>query len=154
MSRRFFFAIPFALACVVAIANDLTISIEADDPRMRAAISRARNEVPRLITEMVAGNKDVSVKVAIDDHGRVEYFWLKDIEYLPSSESFRGKIDNDPESVHTVVLGQVVTVSKASISDWLYISNGRMFGNYTLRVLLPKMPALEAEKARKWLSDE
>ena len=43
-----------------------------------------------------------------------EYFWLLEIHYHDGV--FTGKIDNDPDEVHTVKLGQKIDVPKAEIS--------------------------------------
>jgi uncharacterized protein YegJ (DUF2314 family) len=40
----------------------------------------------------------------------------------------------------------------ANISDWLYMRDGKMVGNETLRPLLKTMPADEAEKLRSMMA--
>ncbi len=87
----------------------------------------------------------------IRDNDKTEHFWLKDAAYR--DRSFIGTIDNAPEIVHTVKLGDQVTVRKSEISDWLYMKNGKMHGNYTMRALFKHMSPAEAAKYRQMLAD-
>ena len=48
--------------------------------------------------------------------------------------SFQGTVNNEPEKVKTVKMGQKVTVA-AKISDWMYVENRKLVGGYTMRVL-------------------
>jgi uncharacterized protein YegJ (DUF2314 family) len=136
------------------VLSQPTVAVSADDPQMVAAISRARQTVQRVIDELERGNKQTSVKVAIVDGEAVEHFWLRDVAYDKKAGAFVGKIDNDPNKVKTVRLGQAVTVRTSTISDWLYMSGGKMHGNFTVRVLLPKMAPDEANRLRALLSDD
>ena len=153
MGFRTFVAASALLIASVALANDPVIGVAADDAQMNAAITRARSEVGRVIKALASGH-EVSIKLAVRDGSQVEHFWLSDVTYSSVTETFSGKIDNDPDTVRTVAYGQSVSVPKGEISDWLYMEGGRMFGNYTLRVLLPKMPKAEADKVRSHLSEE
>lgn len=155
MRRRF---VSFLLALVLmsyarpVAANDAVYDVDSADPAMNAAIARARSEVDSFIKILNSGGADsYSVKVPIADHGETEHFWLSDITYADGV--FTGTIDNDPETVHNVKLGQKYSVKKIDISDWLYMKNGKMYGNYTVRVLLPKLPPEEAAKIRAMLAD-
>jgi uncharacterized protein YegJ (DUF2314 family) len=59
---------------------------------------------------------------------------------------FHARIDNDPEVVKSVKLGQAVTVRPQDISDWMYVDHGVLVGGYTLRVIRDAMtPAERAE---------
>ena len=65
--------------------------------------------VDRVIKALAAG-RDVSVKLAVREGSQVEHFWLSDVTYSTATESFSGKIDNDPDTVRSVVFGQEVSV--------------------------------------------
>jgi uncharacterized protein YegJ (DUF2314 family) len=62
-----------------------------------------------------------------------EHFWVGDLKRQGNSIS--GQIDNQPESVTTVKAGQRITINKADTSDWVFVRNGKMAGNETLKVL-------------------
>jgi uncharacterized protein YegJ (DUF2314 family) len=55
--------------------------------------------------------------------------------------------------VTNVKSGQKWTVKKSEISDWMFMRNGKMYGNYTLRPLLKTMSEEEAEKFRSILAN-
>ena len=44
-------------------------------------------------------------------------------------------------------------MNEPDISDWFYMSGGKMVGNYTLRVLFKKMPNNEVEKYKQMLAE-
>jgi uncharacterized protein YegJ (DUF2314 family) len=62
-------------------------------------------------------------------------------------------IKNDPGIVGNVKIGQSWTVKRTEISDWMFMRDGRMYGNYTMRPLLKTMPEAEAAKYRSMLAD-
>ena len=141
-----------AVAPNSAAGEDRVIHVDKDDPEMNAAKARARSEIDAALTKMhAAGVENFSVKVPIEDGTTVEYFWLGDVAYADGV--FTGKIDNDPEEVHTVKLGDPITVKKEEIADWLYLEGGKMHGNYTMRVLLKQMSPEEADHWKKMLAD-
>ena len=83
-----------------------------------------------------------AVKVAIHDGEDTEHFWL--IEVSPIDGGFRGTLNNEPGVVSNVSFGDEIDATSDNISDWLYLLDEEMHGNYTLRVMLPNMPADEA----------
>lgn len=123
-----------------------------DEQEMEAAIARARSEVDFFIAEFEQGNgTDFSVKAPIEDGGETEHFWLTDITY--ANGEFRGLIGNDPGMVTNVKIGQEWTIKKSEISDWMFMRDGKIHGNYTMRPLLKTMPDDEAERFRSMLAD-
>ncbi|CAN5740290.1 DUF2314 domain-containing protein [soil metagenome] len=135
-----------------AQSPDRVIAIAGNDPEMIAAMDRARATIEPVIQKLEEGSVDTfSIKVKITEGDQVEYFWLNNIDLQDGI--FTGTIDNTPQFVHNVKLGQKVTVKKSEIADWLYTRNGKMYGNYTLRVLLKKLPADEVAKYRGILAD-
>ncbi|HEX5106695.1 MAG TPA: DUF2314 domain-containing protein [Pirellulaceae bacterium] len=119
---------------------------------MEAAIGRARSEVETFIAELEAGNgEDFGVKAPVTDKGEVEHFWLTDVVYRDGE--FEGLIGNDPGIVSNVEFGQKWTVKKSEISDWMFMRDGKMHGNYTMRPLLKTMSAAEAEQYRSMLAN-
>ena len=49
-------------------------------------------------------------------------------------------------------IGQPWTIKKEKISDWMFMREGKMHGNYTLRPLLKTLPEKEAAKLRSILA--
>lgn len=131
-----------------------TVAVASGDEAMEAAVATARAHLP-LFWE-VFGRRDrdesgFSLKARIADDNGVEYFWLTDIERRDGR--ILGRINNDPTVVTIVKLGDKVEVPEEIITDWLYLREGKMVGNYTLRVLFDYMPPDEVSRYRQIMVD-
>ena len=118
-----------------------------DESEMAAATERAINEVDAFISDLKTGrSKDYAVKAPIKDNGETEHFWLTEVTF--DGAKFTGTIDNEPGMVSNVKMGQKWTLGKKEISDWMYMRDGKMYGNYTMRPLLVTMPKEQADQFR------
>lgn len=97
------------------------------------------------------GEADFSLKVEISDTHGTEHFWVVDPERKDGK--IFGTIDNDPDLVKSVKLGDRIQVDEQGISDWGYVRDGKMYGKHTLRVLMKHMPVKEADLYRQILAD-
>lgn len=134
--------------------RDKVIKVETDDPEMVAAIAKARDTLPQfwqVFDNRAGGESDFCLKVKITDTRGTEHFWATDVERRDGR--ILGTINNDPNIVATVKLGDRIEIPEADISDWLYMRDGKMVGNETLRPLLKAMPAAEAEKLRQTMAN-
>ena len=133
--------------CTKHPVADRVVAVSGDDARMNAAIAKARATVGTFVTALRAPKKSqsrFSVKIPIPNGNGSEHFWLSDVRY--DGSVFSGKIDNDPETVNTVKLGQAVSARAAEISDWMYVDHGKLIGGYTLRALRDRLsPSDRAE---------
>lgn len=119
-----------------------------DEAEMEAAMQRAVNEVDDFIAELKSGRADsYAVKAPVEENGQVEHFWLTGVSY--DGDNFTGTIDNEPGIVSSVQLGQEYSIGKLDISDWMFIRDGLMYGNYTMRPMLELMPSAEAQAYRE-----
>ena len=134
--------------------RDKVVNVEDDDPEMVAAIAKARDTLPQfwqVFDKRERGESKFSLKVKITDKKGTEHFWATDIERRDGKTM--GTINNDPNIVASVKLGDRIEIPEADISDWLYMRGGKMVGNETLRPLLKKMSAAEAERLRSMMAD-
>jgi uncharacterized protein YegJ (DUF2314 family) len=134
--------------------DDKTISVSSDDAEMNAAIAKARASLPdfwQIYEKPEHGESGFSLKVKITDKEQAEHFWVVDIERKDGK--IFGTINNDPDIVKNVKLGDRITVNEPDISDWLYLRNGKIVGNYTLRALFKEMSKDEVEKYKQMLAD-
>jgi uncharacterized protein YegJ (DUF2314 family) len=123
-----------------------------DEQEMEAAIAQARSEVDSFLAILSAGDgTDFAVKAAIEDNGEIEHFWITEIVYHDGE--FEGVISNDPGIVGNVKVGDKWTVKKSEISDWMFMRDGKIHGNFTLRPLLKTMSEEEAAEIRPMLAD-
>ncbi len=123
-----------------------------DEAEMATAIAKAQSEVDVFIEDFTNNNgTDFSVKAPIKDGEAIEHFWLTEITY--NNGEFEGLIGNDPGMVSNVKFGQKWTIKKSEISDWMFMRDGKMHGNYTMRPLLKTLPKEEAEQMRSILAE-
>jgi uncharacterized protein YegJ (DUF2314 family) len=140
----------FVFGCQKA---DKIISYDDDAPEMAAAIAKARHTLPQFWQRFEHHDADVNdfaLKVRICDKADekiAEHFWLINLER--KNGKIYGTINNDPETIHSVKLGQRMEIPEADITDWLYMRRGKMVGNVTLRVLFKNMPAEDVAKCKK-----
>ena len=97
------------------------------------------------------GETDFSLKVAIKDSNGTEHFWLVELERKDGK--ILGTINNDAEIVKSVKDGDRIPIPEADISDWMYMRDGKMVGNYTVRPLFKTMAADDVEKVKKMLAE-
>jgi uncharacterized protein YegJ (DUF2314 family) len=122
-----------------------------DEKEMEAAIARARSETNSFIAELSAPTgTNHAVKVPIKDGDQTEHFWLSGVVFR--NGEFTGTINNEPGLVGNVKIGEKRTVKQGEISDWMFMRDGKMHGNYTMRPLLKGMPEEEAAKYRSMLA--
>jgi len=150
------FALIATLFCSLAGCSerDQTIQVESDDAEMEAAIKKARDSLPQFwkaIEEKKHGESDFCLKVRISDSRGAEHFWVTDIERRDGKTI--GTIGNDPDIVASVKLGDRIEIVESDISDWLYMRDGKMVGNETLRPLMKSMPPEEVERIKARLAN-
>lgn len=156
--KRKFIDLLAAIMVLAALAGcskpDKIITVEDNDPEMLAAIATARGALPQfwdVFEKRPRKESDFSLKVKITDNKKTEFFWLTDIERKDGQT--RGTIDNEPELVKNVKAGQRITIPEPDIADWFYMRDGKMVGNYTLRVLFKQMPPEEVAKYQKIMAE-
>jgi uncharacterized protein YegJ (DUF2314 family) len=134
--------------------RDRTISVKDDDPEMVAAIAKARETLPQfwlVFDRRGQGETNFALKVRITDKHGAEHFWAIDLERREGK--ILGTINNDPDIVASVKLGDRITIPEADISDWLYMRDGKMVGNHTIRPLFKKMSAKEVQQLKEVMAE-
>ena len=134
--------------------DDTAIKVSSGDAEMNLAISKARQSLPefwRAFESPNEGESDFCLKVRIEDSNGAEHFWAINIQR--ENEKILGEIGNDANIVKSVKLGDQVMIEESDISDWLYMRNGKMVGNFTVRPLIKSMPVEEAQHIRSLLAD-
>ena len=153
-SRLIFCAVLFLGAALEspAVAQDRVIQVPTDDQEMQRAMTAARGSLGEFWKAFDApkpGEEGFALKVAIIDGSKVEHFWVNRVER--SGQTISGIINNDPNDVTSVKLGQRVEFPPDRISDWMFLRNSKIVGNATLRVLMKFMPKDQADQYRVML---
>lgn len=132
-----------------------TLTIPDSDPEMVAAHAAARASLARfwaVLDRPATGEGGFALKVAIALGGRDhEHIWTNDIKR--DGDRISGVVNNVPQKTKAVTYGQRIDIAVGQISDWMYLRNGRIVGNYTLRPLLKRMPPADAERFRAMLAE-
>jgi uncharacterized protein YegJ (DUF2314 family) len=140
--------------CTSEPSSDPVVNVAENDSEMIAAIAKARASLPSFwqkFDQPGPGETDFSLKVAIKDANGTEHFWLVDLERKDCKAL--GTINNDAGIVKSVKNGDRIPIVEADISDWMYMRNGKMVGNYTVRPLFKSMSAEDVAKVKSMLAD-
>jgi uncharacterized protein YegJ (DUF2314 family) len=131
-------------ASFAAEPEDRVISSDPFQAEMDAATAQARSTLPRFWAAFDRKGPDgFTLKVAFrTDDGGWEHIWVGDL--TRKGGVIRGKLYNTPDNIKAMRLGQDIEIDPAQISDWGYVVNDKLYGNYTTRVLVRHMPPEEA----------
>lgn len=123
-----------------------------DDPAMTAAIEKARATVNTFLAahkSPKAGQAGFSIKMPFVDGEHTEHMWLTPVTF--DGKKFHGVVNNEPEKLKNVKIGDKASIEPAKISDWMFIENKKLVGGYTLRALRAAMPPAERAAMDKGL---
>lgn len=152
---KYLFAVFMATVCAGALGQaprdeNEVVYVGTKDPDMVDAIRRARaslDDFLRIASNPPPNTTGYKLKVVVRDGSDVEHFWV--VPFNQTQEGFTGVLANEPRSVRNVRGGQTISFSRAEISDWGYIKDGRQVGSFTVCVLFKKMPREQADYYRK-----
>ena len=142
------------LSLTACSKRDKTISVEDDNAEMNAAIAKARETLPQfwqVFAKPERGESDFALKVKITDSNGTEHFWANEIKR--EDGKITATINNDPNIVKTVKLGSRIELPEGDISDWMYMRDGKMVGNHTLKPLLKHMSDDDVDKLKSLMAD-
>lgn len=126
---------------------------KTDDPAMREAMARAVDSFKYLWRELTWEYRRIvpalelsAIKAAFKDpddadSDRVEHMWLSDIEF--DGDVIRATLMNEPNWLESVKQGDPVSLRKEELEDWMYVSEGRAYGGFTIQAIRAKMSAAE-----------
>jgi len=122
----------------------------AEDKEMVAAIREARSSLDTFLQLARKPSPEVTglkLKVMVKDANGTEHFWVA--PFKPTATGFEGTVANEPRIVKSVKHGQLLSFTRADISDWGYVKNGRQVGSFTVCVMLKQAPKEQADYYRK-----
>jgi len=120
--------------------------VESDDDAMNQAIAKAKATYPEFVKALSVHDSAAmngSVKLMFEAARSVEHLWVNKL-YFADGKLF-GVVNNTPLHEVNLKLGDTVEVDRNTVSDWMYVKNGKLQGGYTIRLLYNKMTA--ADKA-------
>jgi uncharacterized protein YegJ (DUF2314 family) len=121
-------------------SNPPVLYVEDVDAEMNDAISTAKKTLSFFEKNWQTMESDgVSVKFAIPtSDGELEHIWFTPTAF--NGNEVTGRCANDPVKVPSLKLGDIRTVSRDDVSDWMIVIGNRCFGGYTIRVLAQREP--------------
>jgi uncharacterized protein YegJ (DUF2314 family) len=118
-----------------------------DDREMDTAMRRAGETVPTFVKALEAPPpraRGFAIKKAFTDGKKTEFIWLNEVTLVGTD--FRATVNNVPAWLATPKLGDLVTVPKKDVVDWMYVDDGVLVGGFTIRVLFSReTPAKQRE---------
>ena len=140
------------IALAQTVKDPNVTEVRTNDEAMNAAMRKARDTLSRFIEmskEKVPSR--YSIKMPLTTGGNTEHIWMVVTGY--DGERFTGKLSNTPAFSETLQAGSTVDVAASEISDWMVQREDGIYGAYTLRVLLPRLPKEQADAYRARLRD-
>ena len=119
------------------------VRVAAEDAEMTQAMAEARRSFAKFaerIEALRAAGAYYSIKVPLEVESGVEHIWLGSPSVAGGRVS--GPLDNVPLS-DRYEPGQQVSIPVESISDWMAIVDGKLYGGYTVLVARARMSAAE-----------
>lgn len=136
---------------------------DGENPKMIEAFKKAQETFKYFWRELsweyrriVPGLDVACVKLAftqeIDNETVVEHMWINDINF--DGEKIYGILVNDPNELTNVENGDEVEIPINQISDWLFASQGKTYGGFTIQAMRSEMSETErAEHDEAWGMD-
>lgn len=142
-------ALLLLVAPLPAPAQDATIGVPDTDPEMHAAIAKARAGLPVFFGHATAptpGEGGFLIKFDVIPEAPAEFVWAELVAHRGDVSIVRlANAPRDPRFAK----GQQVTVRDNQVIDWAWWREGVMQGGATMRVLIARMPAAEAQAMRE-----
>lgn len=127
---------------------------DGESPKMINAYKKAQETFKYFWRELsweyrrtIPGLDVACVKLAftqdVDDETIVEHMWINDVNF--DGETIYGILVNDPDELTNVSNGDEVAVPINQISDWLFASQGKTYGGFTIHAMRSEMSHEERE---------
>lgn len=113
------------------------VSVDGDDPRMRAAVAEAQRRWPEFVEAFRSprpGQVNFSVKLPVSDGKNTEFIWVAVVSI--EEDEILGDLANQPAALRFMKEGDRVRGKLADLNDWAWIESGEMVGGFTAKVLM------------------
>lgn len=125
-------------------AGDEVILTDPDDPEMTAAVATAQENLSQFLVEYTKHKGDATdygVKVAFPvnaDDTEYEVIWVTYFDQI-DTDNFVGRLSNAPNFMPGFYFDSDVSFTRDMIQDWYIFEDGKVYGYFTVRVLLPQL---------------
>lgn len=122
-------------------------SVTDDDTEMNEAILKANQSIDKFNEALLSSNPDYeyfALKTRFVTRKGGEHICVSNI--IIKENNYYGILDNLPESITNMEIGDTIQIKKENISDWMYINHKKLCGGYTVRLLRKRMTELERKQ--------
>ena len=110
---------------------------EDNDEEMNIAIKTAKQTLEKFNNALNSKNNEFDsffLKVCFENK---EHIWIGNITI--KNNEYYGTVNNIPEYVENIHLGDFIKINKNNITDWMYTDNKKLVGGFTLRLIRNRM---------------
>jgi uncharacterized protein YegJ (DUF2314 family) len=122
-------------------------SFKSSDKEMNEAIKTAKLTLKEFNTALLSRNKNFrsfALKVRFPTSKGSEHIWLSSISF--KQNKYSGIVDDVPEAIPNMKMGDTIQIPIDNISDWLYLDKNKLRGGYTIRVIRNHLTEPERKK--------
>jgi uncharacterized protein YegJ (DUF2314 family) len=125
-----------------AKSSDPVVYANAIDPELEKAKQDALSKLDYFIDSFNIHSNDTtfqySLKVDFVDNGEHEHMWIS-LNKIVNGQ-FQGLLGNEPQIVKNIKFGDLVSVTKDQIEDWIImdVKKDNWEGGYSVKVLLKR----------------
>jgi len=137
----------------IDVSFQSTAEAAEDKVTVAAPQSTARSTFDQFWTRVSAdksGLDAISIKVGVPHSTGVEHLWMTGCKSA-DAQVFECIVSNEPVQV-ALKLGTPVSFERSAITDWMYRQDGKIHGGYSIRAMLPTLPAQEAAEMTAMLA--
>ncbi len=131
---------------------------DGENPKMIEAFKKAQEtfkyfwrelswEYRRIIPALDVACVKLAFIQEINNETVVEHMWINEINF--DGEKIKGILVNDPDELTNVSNGEYVEISANQISDWLFVTQYKTYGGFTIHAMRSEMNETEREEHDK-----
>ncbi|KAF2517013.1 DUF2314 domain-containing protein [Flavobacterium foetidum] len=135
--------------------NNRIFFADGENPKMIEAYKKAQEtfkyfwrelswEYRRIVPALDVACVKLAFTQEIDGETIVEHMWINDINF--DGENIYGILINDPGELTNVQNGDEIAIPINQISDWLFATQGKTYGGFTIQVMRSEMSEAEREE--------
>jgi uncharacterized protein YegJ (DUF2314 family) len=128
--------------------NTTIFYADGENPKMIEAFKKAQEtfkyfwrelswEYRRIIPALDVACVKIAFTQEIDNETIVEHMWINDVNF--DGEYIYGILVNDPGQLTNVNNGDEVAIAINQISDWLFATQGKTYGGFTIQAMRSEM---------------
>jgi len=139
-----------------ATKDNNVVMVATEDEAMTQAQASAQKTLPKFLTVVQAASTDwqtATLKVALQGETQIENIWVSNFKAL-SEHGFEAVLSNDPVDLPGLQAGDRVKFNYAQIVDWAFVKEGKGYGFYSVRAILPMMEDQQREGMVAFLSTQ